>query len=54
MKIIIIVDGGNLDTVFCSEPDVEVEVIDYDNDPKSTSDKEDEFKKLANELYAVY
>jgi hypothetical protein len=31
MKIVIVIDGGVCQSVFCDEPQAEVEVIDWDN-----------------------
>jgi hypothetical protein len=31
MKIVVIIDGGNVTGVFCTRPAAELEIVDYDN-----------------------
>jgi len=32
-KIVIVVEGGNITAVLSDQPDIEVEILDYDSDP---------------------
>lgn len=42
-KIIIIVDGGNVQEVLSNNQDIEVELVDYDHKPASYLEREEDF-----------
>jgi hypothetical protein len=55
MKIIIYVEGGNIQEILSSDKDIEIEIIDYDNEPATYKEKEEIFHKNIEECpFSVY
>ncbi len=48
-KIVIVVDGGVVQEVFSNSSEVEVKLVDYDNQPASTREKEVQFHEILAE-----
>ncbi len=45
-KITIIVEGGNVQEIMSNNPNVQIELIDYDNNPASLNEREKRFKEI--------
>jgi hypothetical protein len=51
MQIVVVVEGGNVTGVLCSDPAAEVEIVDYDD--RKAEGRTDEFTNPDN-LASVY
>lgn len=49
-KVIIIVSGGNVQSVLADSTEIEVELIDYDNEPDAESPDFDQYEAVTDRL----
>lgn len=56
MKIVVIVSGGNVQDIYCSDPDADVVMLDYDNGEEdgTTGEMDEAAEKAEKELHHVY
>ena len=53
IKIVAVIEGGVLQSLYCSDANVDLEVIDFDNDEKDYDDTEAEMEQTIEGLNAI-